>query len=546
MGQGILGPVRLVSLVTILAALVTTSAAQELLWQQVGVPGQTHIGGANVFIGDVDGDGYDDLVSHAVNTALGLNELHVRSGRDGSLLRVDRPLPNHAVIALVSAGDMDGDGVDDYAFSSTRTMTPVIPDLSLVEVRSARTGVSLWQVTAPRTDRLGDDLAADLDLDGDGRPDVVASAPGAYQNQGAVHAYDNQGRLLYEWLGRPTTLGSLGGDLDGDGADEFLRGGPSESTSGGVYVHSGRTGQILLAGYGERPGDGIGIGPSLGCGDVDGDGVLDFVGSTAGAGGPGVVRVFSGASGEAIYTWRRPTGSLYGTQIASADLDLDGIADLLIGPITCSTMPATSALEWRSLRTGEAMHELCAPDPIPANFGWLPSAIGRPQPGSPFPVIAVSEPLYNYPTPLQGRLLFYRATPPNVVALGSGCSGRLDSAPRLGFVDRGAAGALVHLSHAPPSASALLLLGISSTSWLGQPLPLALAALGLPACALHTSIEAAVPVTAGSTGNAKGYARFPIPLPLSSGLGATVCAQWLVLDARAGAAALSAGICWQH
>jgi hypothetical protein len=540
--------VRPLSLITILAALVTTSAAQELLWQQVGVPGQMHIGGATVFIGDVDGDGYDDLVNHAVNTALGRNELHVRSGRDGSLLRVDVPTLGigQAVRTLMPAGDMDRDGIRDYAFSTLETRFN--PFVSTVEARSATTGALLWQVIAPFTDLLGEALAADLDLDGDGRPDLVASAPGENGNFGAIHAYDNLGRPLYTLLDTCQTLAPLGGDLDGDSIDDYVSGkGFAEGARGGVFVRSGRTGLVVRAGIGERAGDQVGSGTVAGCGDVDADGSLDFLGSShGGSPTPGVVRVFSGASGNAIHTWRRPSGSLYGSQIAAGDLDLDGIADLLIGPITCSTMPATSALEWRSLRTGEAMHELCAPDPIPANFGWLPSAIGRPQPGSPFPVIAVSEPLYNYPTPLQGRLLFYRATPPNVVALGSGCSGRLDSAPRLGFVDRGAAGALVHLSHAPPSASALLLLGISSTSWLGQPLPLALAALGLPACALHTSIEAAVPVTAGSTGNAKGYARFPIPLPLSSGLGATVCAQWLVLDARAGAAALSAGICWQH
>ena len=99
-----------------LALLCPGICGQELLWQQVGIPTERVIGGASVFVGDVDGDGYDDL-AHQGAGALA-PEIYILSGRDGSFLRTDLPLPNHALFDLVATGDIDGDGVGDYAFSS--------------------------------------------------------------------------------------------------------------------------------------------------------------------------------------------------------------------------------------------------------------------------------------------------------------------------------------------------------------------------------------------------------------------------------------------
>lgn len=533
------------------AALVAVSAAsvpaQELLWEQRGVSGQVNIGSCSAFVGDIDGDGFEDLVSKAGGLVPIESQLHVRSGRDGSLLRVDRPVlgRGHAVRRLVSVGDMDGDGVRDYAFSSLETQFN--PFLSSIEVRSAVTGSLLWQVTASFGDLLGDCLAGEIDLDGDGRPDLVASAPGDNGGLGALHAYDNSGQLLYKWLGIVSSLGTLRGDMDGDGVDDFLRGGPSENSAGGVFVHSGRTGQILRAGFGEMFGDGLGIGRVTGCGDIDGDGTLDFAGSSGGFGGPGLVRVFSGAGPEPLYTWRRPAGSLYGDEMVAADLDLDGIDDLLIGPVTCTAIPTTSALEWRSLRSGEQISQLCAPDPTAGNFGFEPSVVGGPQPGHPFPVLIVGEPLFReQPSQLQGRILCYRAAPTNVQPLGAACAGTTSRAPRLGFADRGASGALVHLSEAPPGASAALLLGVSDTSWAGQPLPWSLDNFGLPGCSLQTSVEATVPTVTGIQGTSFGYAGFTVPLPLNAGLGADVHAQWVVLGAGVTPVAFTGGLSWRH
>ncbi|MDQ3981008.1 MAG: integrin alpha [Actinomycetota bacterium] len=69
-------------------------------------------GAAMATIGDQDGDG---MVDHLIAEA-GANQLHVYSGRDGSLLG-SNPVPGNvkapAALALAQAGDKDGDGRED-------------------------------------------------------------------------------------------------------------------------------------------------------------------------------------------------------------------------------------------------------------------------------------------------------------------------------------------------------------------------------------------------------------------------------------------------
>jgi hypothetical protein len=80
----------------------------------------------------------------------------------------------------------------------------------------------------------------------------------------------------------------------------------------------------------------------------------------------------------------------------------------------------------------------------------------------------------------------------------------------------------------PPGAHAVLLLGLSSTSFAGFELPLSLSRLGFRGCSLLTSIEASVLTLTGSDGIAKGYASVVLPgIPAMQG--SLVHAQWLVL-----------------
>ena len=97
---------------------------------------------------------------------------------------------------------------------------------------------------------------------------------------------------------------------------------------------------------------------------------------------------------------------------------------------------------------------------------------------------------------------------------------------------------------------AFLLIGISSSTWNGAPLPLPLSGepFGLAGCSLYTSIEVAAAVHTGTTGNNAGYAFVDLPLPIAAGAPQlTLNGQWLVMDpSGTGPAAMSNGLTWGH
>lgn len=103
---------------------------------------------------------------------------------------------------------------------------------------------------------LGFDLCAVADLDGDGWPDFVASAPGSLSLP-ALHAFSSaRAQLLWSrqehafplWMG---TSFAVIPDYDGDGIADILVGGAEVTPAGprrregGVRIHSSKTGKVL-------------------------------------------------------------------------------------------------------------------------------------------------------------------------------------------------------------------------------------------------------------------------------------------------------------
>ncbi|HUU45421.1 MAG TPA: integrin alpha, partial [Acidobacteriota bacterium] len=128
------------------------------------------------------------------------------------------------------------------------------------------------------------------------------------------------------------------GDVDGDSLPDLLIAGGYYAATGRVLVCSGATGALLY--YVEGPQRYEHFGESIsGTGDLDNDGVPDFVvgapyaGLDTGVPAAGRAYVFSGASGTHLHTFAGETEFEYfGTDVASAgDVDGDGYADLIIG-----------------------------------------------------------------------------------------------------------------------------------------------------------------------------------------------------------------------
>src|SRR5262249_52020705 len=134
------------------------------------------------------------------------------------------------------------------------------------------------------------------DVDGDGVPDVVTSAPTARKSAGRIYVYSTKtGARLWtaDGIADGDQLGSGVegvGDTNKDGIPDVIASAPN---GGYARVYSGRDGRVLLTLRGEGANDGYGT-HAAGVGDVDRDGCADvIVGAPGAAGGAGRAYVYS-------------------------------------------------------------------------------------------------------------------------------------------------------------------------------------------------------------------------------------------------------------
>lgn len=151
-------------------------------------------------VDDVDGDGCDEfVVGFWKNDSLGY--VRLVSGRTGSTLQqVSGVYPNdYLSLAPTGVGDMDGDGIPDFCAGNQG---------ALLMVFSGATGDVIHEFrdsndrTAGGASQIG---GHDVDLDG--VPDLVTSAPGSINGpgwNGRINAYSGRdGRLLWTQLSDP-------------------------------------------------------------------------------------------------------------------------------------------------------------------------------------------------------------------------------------------------------------------------------------------------------------------------------------------------------
>jgi len=130
-------------------------------------------------VGDLNGDGCDDFIVGAFEyvTGYGLGAVVLISGKTGTPLRIHWGQQPYDFLSekVRAAGDVDGDGVMDYAAGNGNA-----PYRHLVMVWSGATGSLLRQWSSPVTELTGL-ILSDMDIDLDARPDVLSVVP-AYLN----------------------------------------------------------------------------------------------------------------------------------------------------------------------------------------------------------------------------------------------------------------------------------------------------------------------------------------------------------------------------
>ncbi len=297
--------------------------------------------GTNRYTRTADGAGFSFLAFEAVPGA-NIVAVATDAGVDGEVRALDpttgavrwvaRPFGSFTGGLRLAVGDINGDGIKDVVVAAGPGGGPRIVVLNGAD------GSELFSFYAFSPLFAGGVNVGTGDVNGDGFVDIIAGADAGGNSHVKVFNGKNVQELRSFYGFSPTYefgVRVAGGDVNGDGFSEVLVG----ASFGGrpeYRIYDGASNKLLqssLAFAAEFTG-----GIFISAGDVNGDGFADVIIGAGRAGNPHV-KVFSGATGGELASFYvneefspDAISSVvyeYGVSVAAADLDGDGIAEIL-------------------------------------------------------------------------------------------------------------------------------------------------------------------------------------------------------------------------
>jgi hypothetical protein len=323
----------------------------SLLYHFPGSVAFENFGTAVVSPGDMNGDGFDDILvgSPGADPLLLSNAggIDIFSGADGSsLLHIDGTTDSALFGSAVAAlGDIDADSVPDFMVAEVGRNSSA----GRVYIYSGLTGNVIYQIDGTANASLGTAISSAGDYDLDGTADFMIGSPfadaGGYTDNGIVQFFSGLSGLEILLLEGLASLDYFGASLSGnqsvnaDDTPDFIIGSPNRNpggipSAGTATVFDGATGTALFRVKGSSVADNLGSSVAL-TGDVDGDGFGDFIigARLIDAGGmsdAGSVFVFSGLNGDLLLRvdGANPQDNLGDSVAGGADLNGDGYAEV--------------------------------------------------------------------------------------------------------------------------------------------------------------------------------------------------------------------------
>ncbi|HMQ75861.1 MAG TPA: integrin alpha [Flavobacteriales bacterium] len=340
--------------------------------------GGAHFGRSLACAGDINGDGYSDVIIGAsqwsVSPGYDQGAAFIYHGGPNALGAAFNPAPvltlfgtptvndNNFGWSVACAGDVNGDGYSDVAIGAYRDQIGVQTGEGVVRVfHGSASGLSTTAAIALESNQnnawMGRWVSTAGDVNGDGYGDLLVGIPyfaNPQSQEGQVRLYFGSAAGIttpaifnYELNTPGAFMGecvSTAGDLNGDGFSDFVVGAFKYGFGGGAAVYMGGPYSMRLAPT--TTGTGGAAGASMGAavgnaGDVNGDGYADaLVGipdGSNGQAGEGLVELRlggpAGLPGAPTATLEANVGGArFGASVCTAgDVNGDGYADVIVG-----------------------------------------------------------------------------------------------------------------------------------------------------------------------------------------------------------------------